>query len=164
MIYLECAVEQRDSRQPQLGGWALLSSCHVIPAELSHLGPVLEGAQEFHSLLCTEAPTELWKMSLRWKFAGVSLWAAAKHWGDFKEDEWTFLLARMLPKAKLCDGGWYQCEWEIGWAKLNLEIIYCRIKREQTVKCQPNILWLLADISLMDQRSELCCTLFLLYF
>lgn len=72
-----CSGAERRQAAPA-GGWALLSSCHVIPAEMSHLGsvegapPALEGAQEFHSLLCTEAPAELWKMSLRWKFAGVS--------------------------------------------------------------------------------------------
>lgn len=129
-----CSGAERRQAAPA-GGWALLSSCHVIPAEMSHLGSV-EGhllLWRGHRNFTASSALRLQQNSGKWVWDGsLQEFPSSSHtalrglWGGWVD----FSPCRMLPKAKLCDGGWYQWEWEIGWGKLDLKIIYCRLKRE----------------------------------
>lgn len=104
-----------------LGAMSCQQSCHTWALCWSLLGE-----------LFTEGLIEVQKMSLHQikvcrNFPMSSHIVLRRLWGELVDSSPHQNAAKV--KALYLVGGWYQSEWEIGWTKLNLKIIYPRIKR-----------------------------------
>lgn len=150
MIYLHCAAEQRDPRQPQpqVRGWALVISVPCRANRAATRGP---------SAGAPGGPAG-WGSSLFWS-GGTGLsqppgWAA--HWGSHRSlenesasgislQEFSSEQPHSTEEPLRRISGLFSlpecCQRQSCWLFGHLQ----------------TVLWSLADISLMDQRSELCC-------